>query len=67
VVIIKSPSAFHMAKYRDIDIREIGSHDDRRSRIFMVKVPGTIQAICLWGHVAEIERPIGILATGVLS
>jgi hypothetical protein len=67
VAIIKSPSAFRMPKYQDIDIREIESHDDRRSGIFMVKVLGTIQAVRLWGHVAEIERPIGISATGVLS
>jgi hypothetical protein len=67
VVIIKSQSAFRMPKYRDIDICEIGSHDDRRSGIFMVKVPGTIQAIRLWGHVVEIERPVGISATRVLS
>jgi hypothetical protein len=51
----------------DIDIREIGSHDDMRSGIFMVEVSRTIRAIRLWGHVAEIERPIGISATGVLS
>jgi hypothetical protein len=67
VAIIKSPLAFRMSKYWDIDIHEIGSHDDRRSVIFMVKVLGIIRAIRLWGHMAEIERPIGISATGVLS
>jgi hypothetical protein len=67
MAIIKIPSAFHMPKYRDIDIREIGSRDDKRSGIFMVKVPGMIQAIRLWGHMVEIERPIGISATKVVS
>ena len=67
MVIIKSPSAFRMLKYRGIDIREIGSHDDRRSGIFMVKVPRIIRVVRLWGHMEEIEQPIGISTTRVLS
>ena len=46
---------FSISGNRDIDIREIRSHDDMRSGIFMVEVPGTIQAVRLWGHMAEIE------------
>jgi hypothetical protein len=38
---------FSISGNRDIDIRKIGSHDDMRSEIFMVEVPGMIRAIHL--------------------
>jgi hypothetical protein len=41
--------------HRDIGVSEIRIHEDKRSGISMVKVPGAIWTICLWIHVAEIE------------
>jgi hypothetical protein len=51
--------------HQDIDVREIGSHEDKRSGISIGKVPEMIWTIRLWRHVAGIERPIGISSTGV--
>jgi hypothetical protein len=49
--------------HRDIDVREIGSHKDKRSGISMVKVPRAIWTIHLWIHMAEIEvSGVGISA-----
>jgi hypothetical protein len=50
---------FSISGNRDIDIHEIGSHDDMRSGIFMVEVPGTIRAVHLrrtGGRDREISR-----------
>jgi hypothetical protein len=40
--------------YQDFSDFEIGSHEDRRSGISMVKVPGRIETVRLRRHMVEI-------------